>query len=107
MQPRAGIGPGVLGRPDGDTEGLGDLAHVQAHEKPQFDEIGGCGVDFRQAIKQLIPGAQRFEIEAGGGASAGAGGRARNHPAVQAALNVFQGEVVAVRPRAPEEGESS
>jgi len=60
-----------------------------------------------QAVKQLIPGAQRFEIDAGGGAGAGAGGRARNHPAVQAALNVFQGEVVAVRPRAPEEGESS
>ena len=59
-----------------------------------------------QAVQQLIPGARRFEIDAGGGASAD-GGRARNHPAVQAALNVFQGEVVAVRPRAPEEGESS
>jgi hypothetical protein len=55
-----------------------------------------------QAVQQLIPGARRFEIDAGGGA-----GGARNHPAVQAALNVFQGEVVAVRPRAPEEGESS
>ena len=64
-------------------------------------------MQINQAVKQLIPGAQRFEIDAGGGAGAGAGGRARNHPAVQAALNVFQGEVVAVRPRAPEEGESS
>jgi hypothetical protein len=57
-----------------------------------------------QAVQQLIPGARRFELDAGGGT---AGGGARNHPAVQAALSVFQGEVVAVRPRTPEEGESS
>ena len=31
--------------------------------------------------------------------------RGRNHPAVQAALSAFQGEVVAVRPATPEEGE--
>ena len=58
-----------------------------------------------QAVQQWVPGARRFELDAGDGG--GAGGGARNHPAVQAALNVFQGEVVAVRPRAPEEGESS
>jgi DNA polymerase-3 subunit gamma/tau len=57
-----------------------------------------------QVVQQLIPGARRFELDAG--AAAGGGG-ARNHPAVQAALSVFQGEVVAVRPRAPEEGEAS
>ena len=44
------------------------------------------------------PGASRSRREA-----AAAGG-AVNHPAVQAAVAMFQGEVVAVRPRAPEEG---
>jgi DNA polymerase-3 subunit gamma/tau len=58
-----------------------------------------------QTVEQHVPGARRFELNAGGGAGGAAG--ARNHPAVQAALNVFQGEVVAVRPRAPEEGASS
>src|SRR5262245_41193211 len=58
-----------------------------------------------QAIQQWIPGAQRFELDATD-SPAGPGG-ARHHPAVQAALNAFQGEVVAVRPRAVEEGESS
>jgi DNA polymerase-3 subunit gamma/tau len=58
-----------------------------------------------QAIQQWVPGARRFELDA---SESGAGpGGARNHPAVQAALNAFQGEVVAVRPRAVEEGESS
>ena len=60
-----------------------------------------------QAVQQHVPGAHRFEVGAGRGR--GAGGTtsaARSHPAVQAALGVFQGEVVAVRPRAPEEGES-
>jgi DNA polymerase-3 subunit gamma/tau len=53
-----------------------------------------------QALQQHVPGARRFEVDAGE-----ATGGARNHPAVRAALNVFQGEVVSVRPRAPEEGE--
>lgn len=60
-----------------------------------------------QAVQQHVPGAHRFEVGAGRGS--GVGGTtsaARSHPAVQAALSVFQGEVVAVRPRAPEEGES-
>jgi DNA polymerase-3 subunit gamma/tau len=56
-----------------------------------------------QALQQHVPGARRFELEGNGGHGEGAG--ARSHPAVQAALGVFQGEVVAVRPRAPEEGE--
>jgi len=55
-----------------------------------------------QAVQQWVPGARRFELDAGGEA----GGGARNHPDVRAVLNEFQGEVVAVRPRAPEEGES-
>jgi DNA polymerase III subunit gamma/tau len=54
------------------------------------------------AVQQHIPGARRVEIEA---EAAGAGG-AINHPAVQAAVAMFQGEVVAVRPRAPEEKET-
>src|SRR5262245_31043553 len=57
-----------------------------------------------QAVQQMVPGARRIEFDGNGGAG---GGGPRNHPAVQAALNVFQGEVVAVRPRAPEEGEST
>jgi DNA polymerase-3 subunit gamma/tau len=56
------------------------------------------------AVQQHVPGARRVELEAGA-APAGAG--AQQHPVVQAALDVFQGEVVAVRPRAPEEGEST
>jgi hypothetical protein len=55
-----------------------------------------------QAIKRHIPGVDRFTIV---GASNG-GGNVTDHPAVQAAITEFQGEVVAVRPRTPEgEGE--
>jgi DNA polymerase-3 subunit gamma/tau len=57
-----------------------------------------------EAVQRHVAAARRFELDANGGA-AGAGG-ARSHPAVQAALSAFQGEVVAVRPRSPEEGES-
>jgi hypothetical protein len=58
-----------------------------------------------EAVQRHMASARRFELDANGGA-ASAGGGARNHPAVQAALSAFQGEVVAVRPRSPEEGES-
>jgi DNA polymerase III subunit gamma/tau len=54
-----------------------------------------------QAVQQHFPGARRIEVDTG----SGGGGGARNHPAVQAAVSAFQGEVVAVRPRAPEGGE--
>ena len=54
-----------------------------------------------QAVRQHIPGTRRVEIAA----EAAAAGGAVNHPAVQAAVAMFQGEVVAVRPRVPEEGE--
>jgi DNA polymerase-3 subunit gamma/tau len=59
-----------------------------------------------EAVQRHVPSARRFELDtsAGAGAAPGGGG-ARNHPAVQAALSAFQGEVVAVRPRSPEEGE--
>jgi len=53
------------------------------------------------AVQQHIPGARRFELAA----EALVSGGALNHPAVQAAIATFQGEVVAVRPRVPEEGE--
>ncbi len=53
------------------------------------------------AVQQHIPGARRVEIAA----EAAPAGGAVNHPAVQAAVAMFQGEVVAVRPRAPEEGD--
>jgi len=58
-----------------------------------------------EAVQRHVASARRFELDVNGGA-AGGGGGARNHPAVQAALSAFQGEVVAVRPRSPEEGES-
>jgi DNA polymerase-3 subunit gamma/tau len=54
------------------------------------------------AVQQHIPGARRFELAA----EAAAAGGALNHPTVQAAVAMFQGEVVAVRPRAPEERET-
>jgi DNA polymerase-3 subunit gamma/tau len=57
-----------------------------------------------EAVQRHVASARRFELDASGGAAPGAG--ARGHPAVQAALSAFQGEVVAVRPRSPEEGES-
>ena len=53
------------------------------------------------AVQQHIPGARRAEIAT----EAAATGGAVTHPAVQAAVAMFQGEVVAVRPRVPEEGE--
>jgi DNA polymerase III subunit gamma/tau len=55
-----------------------------------------------QAVQQHIPGARRVEIASEGDVPSGA----VNHPAVQAAVATFQGEVVAVRPRVPEEGEA-
>ncbi len=53
-----------------------------------------------QALARHIPSARRFELDATGATLGGA----RSHPAVQAALSAFPGEVVAVRPRAREEG---
>jgi DNA polymerase-3 subunit gamma/tau len=53
-----------------------------------------------QAVRQHIPGATGVEVVSEPGASGGA----QDHPAVQAALRVFQGEVVAVRPRGFEGG---
>jgi len=52
-----------------------------------------------QAIEQHVTGARRMELSAE--AAPGAGALA--HPAVQAALAAFGGEVVAVRPRIPDE----
>ena len=52
-----------------------------------------------QAIEQHVAGARRMELSAE--ATPGAGALA--HPAVQAALAAFGGEVVAVRPRIPDE----
>jgi hypothetical protein len=105
MKKKALVGSVLQGAtPLGVEAGVLMLALTGNHfHRDRLAEPGNREV-INQAVQQLIPGARRFEIDVGGGA--GAGG-ARNHPAVQAALNVFQGEVVAVRPRAPEEGESS
>jgi DNA polymerase-3 subunit gamma/tau len=51
-----------------------------------------------QSVRRHVAGADRFTVvseEEGGGA-------VTDHPAVQAAVSEFQGEVVAVRPRQPE-----
>jgi len=50
-----------------------------------------------QAVRRNVPGVERFSVVSGG-ESPGALG---THPAVQAAIAEFQGEVVAVRPRSP------
>lgn len=54
-----------------------------------------------ECVQCHIAGASRLEISMDAGQTSGAQG----HPAVQAAVLLFQGEVVAVRPRAEEEGE--
>jgi hypothetical protein len=56
-----------------------------------------------QAVQQLVPGANRIELDAEGGAGPGV----LAHPAVKAAIETFGGEVIAVRPRLREEGEAT
>jgi DNA polymerase III subunit gamma/tau len=51
-----------------------------------------------QAVRRCIAGAERINVMSGGEAT----GTISAHPAVQAAIAEFQGEVVAVRPRLPE-----
>jgi DNA polymerase III subunit gamma/tau len=51
-----------------------------------------------QAVRRCVAGAERLNVVSGGEA----GGTIATHPAVQAAIAEFQGEVVAVRPRLPE-----
>jgi DNA polymerase-3 subunit gamma/tau len=49
-----------------------------------------------QAVRRHVAGAERFGVVT---EDEGGGGGATEHPVVQAAMNEFQGEVVAVRPR--------
>ena len=51
-----------------------------------------------QAVRRCVAGAERVNVVAGGETT----GAVSAHPAVQAAIAEFQGEVVAVRPRLPE-----
>jgi hypothetical protein len=51
-----------------------------------------------QALRRSMPGVERFRVSA----EDDGGGGVATHPAVQAAIAEFQGEVVAVRPRSPE-----
>jgi hypothetical protein len=55
-----------------------------------------------QCVERHIAGARRLEISVDVDQASGAQG----HPAVQAAVSLFQGEVVAVRPRSEEGGET-
>jgi hypothetical protein len=50
------------------------------------------------AVRKHLGGVERVEVVEGEAAATDI----RNHPAVQAALTEFEGEVVAVRPRLPE-----
>jgi DNA polymerase-3 subunit gamma/tau len=52
-----------------------------------------------QALRRHIAGAERVNVTSGNEAS---GGEVTDHPAVQAAMAQFQGEIVAVRPRVTE-----
>jgi len=52
----------------------------------------------RRSLRRWVVGAERFKVESGGETT----GAVATHPAVQAAIAEFQGEVVAVRPRLPE-----
>jgi hypothetical protein len=57
------------------------------------------------AARKYLRGCERLELVDAAGVEGGDGAEAgdvRNHPAVQAALLELEGEVVAVRPRAPE-----
>ncbi|MFQ5828096.1 MAG: DNA polymerase III subunit gamma/tau [Candidatus Methylomirabilia bacterium] len=56
-----------------------------------------------QVAQRHIPEAARFEVSAGSGHSKDT----ERHPTVEAALEMFGGEVVSVRPRTPEEGATS
>jgi DNA polymerase-3 subunit gamma/tau len=86
-------------------EGVLTLAlQASAFHREMLNERGNKEL-INEAVQRHVASARRFELDANGGAAAAAGG-ARSHPAVQAALSAFQGEVVAVRPRSPEEGES-
>jgi len=51
-----------------------------------------------QAVRRCVAGAERINVVSGNEGP----GSISAHPAVQAALSEFQGEVVAVRPRLPE-----
>jgi DNA polymerase III subunit gamma/tau len=84
------------------TDGVLTLAVEGNHFHKELLNDRGNRELINQVLSQHLPGVRRFELDAAGPVAGGA----RNHPAVQAALSVFQGEVVAVRPRAPEEGAS-
>jgi len=51
-----------------------------------------------RAVRRCVAGAERVNVVSGGETT----GAIATHPAVQAAIAEFQGEVVAVRPRLPE-----
>ncbi len=66
MEPGSSVCPDIVGGPNGHTHCLGDFAHVQAHEEPQFDEIGSRRIDFGQMIEKFVHGEQFFDRVARG-----------------------------------------
>jgi DNA polymerase-3 subunit gamma/tau len=84
------------------TDGVLTIALEGNHFHRELLNDRGNRELINQVLAQHLPGSRRFDLDTAGPVAGGA----RNHPAVQAALSVFQGEVVAVRPRSPEEGAS-
>ncbi len=78
----------------------GTLTLVLAGTGFHLDMLNDAGSKelLTQAVRRLVPGADRVEIVMQGENDSGPSG----HPAVKAAKDIFQGEVVAVRPRLPE-----
>ena len=53
-KPCTGIGPDIVSGPNRNPQGIRHLVHIQSYEETQFNESGSCGVDFVQAIKQVV-----------------------------------------------------
>jgi DNA polymerase-3 subunit gamma/tau len=88
----AQVRPGAL---DGGVLTLvlsGNQFHRERLQEPANQDILG------QAVRRWVPGAERVAIAMEGESATGP----HAHPAVQAALAEFQGEIVAVRARSPE-----
>jgi len=75
---------------------VGNQFHRDRLLEPQAQDLLG------QAVRRWMKGAERFSIAVEGEMDAGP----LAHPAVQAAMAEFQGEIVAVRARSPEGGGS-
>jgi DNA polymerase-3 subunit gamma/tau len=84
-------------RPSGVTDReLTIVLHGNHFHREMLADVGNRDLVV-QAVRRNVPGVERFSVVSGGESTGGVGA----HPAVQAAIAEFQGEVVAVRPRSP------